>query len=410
MMLSFHLAWRQFRQGHLNRLQRFLRTAAVSGVALGCLVLVLVLSVMNGFQKVLTERFLSLVPQVELIAMGGQLKRPQSLTSLALADPQVAAVAPFRSINALAVSGEHLNALALRGIDLEKEIKVSGLARYITPEMSKAFESEPNALILGDALAKKLGAKVGQKLSILVAPPGSGGLSTPRRHQLTLVGVVKIGGQLDYSLAYMPLATANGWNDSSHAQGLRLKVNDVFAADRVARDIGFRAHEALYMDNWTRTQGHLYQDIQMVRVIIYLVVGLIMLVASFNIISLLMVTVREEAPQIAMLRSIGCRQSTISLLFLWRGCLLGGLGVVLGTGFGILLAWALPWLLSFWQQLTGKTILAGDIYFTDTIPTQILPGDVAATALLALAVALIATLYPAIHASRLQPARVLSGA
>ncbi|WP_115718899.1 FtsX-like permease family protein [Gallaecimonas mangrovi] len=409
MMLSLQLAWRQFRQGHFNRLQRFLRIAAVSGVALGCLVLVLVLSVMNGFQKVLTERFLSLVPQVELIAMDGELKRPQSLATLAKSDPQVEAVAPFRTINALAVSGAHLNALVLRGISLKKEKAVSGLSQFISPAMTKAFEAKSNSLILGQALAKKLGAKVGDSVSILVAPPGSGGLSTPRRHQLTLVGVLNIGGQLDYSLAYMPLSTANQWNDNQQPQGLRLKIRDVFAADTVARTVGFQAHEALYMDNWTRTQGHLYQDIQMVRVIIYLVVGLIMLVASFNIISLLMVTVREEAPQIAMLRSIGCRQKTISAIFLWRGGFLGGVGVLIGIGLGLLLAWTLPDILSGWQHLTGKTVLPGDIYFTDTIPTQIKVGDVLITAALALAIALVATLYPAFKAGRLQPARVLSG-
>ncbi|WKE67045.1 ABC transporter permease [Gallaecimonas kandeliae] len=409
MMLSLHLAWRQFRQGHLNRLQRFLRTAAVAGVALGCLVLVLVLSVMNGFQQVLTERFLSLVPQVELTSVNGELQRPLSLTSLAQADDRVLAVAPFRAVNALAVSGEHLNAVILRGIDLEKEMQVSGIKSFITPQMVKAFEAEPNSLILGAALADKLGAKVGSEVSLLVAPPGSGGLSTPRRHRLTLVGVVKVGGQLDYSLAYMPLATANQWNGSQKAQGLRLKVKDVFAADQVARDVGYRAHEGLYMDNWTRTQGHLYQDIQMVRVIIYLVVGLIMLVASFNIVSLLMVTVREEAPQIAMLRSIGCRQGTVSAIFLWRGCMLGGLGVLLGTGLGLLLAMALPELVSGWEWLTGSTVLAGDIYFTDTLPTQIRLGDALVTASLALFVSLAATLYPALHAARLQPARVLSG-
>lgn len=409
MSLSLHLAWRQFRQGHLNRLQRFLRIAAVSGVALGCLVLVLVLSVMNGFQKVLTERFLSLVPQVELIAVKGELKRPKSLTSLAESNAQVLAVAPFRNINALAVSGEHLNALALRGIDLEKEKQVSGIGRLISAEMTRDFEANPNSLILGQALADKLKVKVGQELSILVAPPGTGGLSTPRRHRLTLVGVVKVGGQLDYSLAYLPIATANGWKEMQRPEGLRLKVRDVFAADQVARDVGYRAHEGLYMDNWTRTQGHLYQDIQMVRVIIYLVVGLIMLVASFNIISLLMVTVREEAPQIAMLRSLGARQSTITGLFLWRGGMLGGLGVVLGTGLGLLLAMALPTLVSGWEQLTGSTVLAGDIYFTDTLPTQVHLVDALVTALLALLVALAATLYPALHAARLQPARVLSG-
>ena len=409
MSLSLQLAWRQFRYGHLNRLQRFLRTAAVAGVALGCLVLVLVLSVMNGFQKVLTEQYLTLVPQVELIAMNGQLKRPEALTSLATADPRVKAVAPYRQISALAVSGKHLNTVALRGINLQQELAVSGIGRFLSPALIARFEQTPDGLILGASLAQKLDLQIGDKLTLLVAPPGSGGLSTPRRHHLRLLGVVKVGGQLDYSLAYMPLATANHWSDTSQPQGLRLSISNVFAADQVARDVGFRAHEPLYMDNWTRTQGHLYQDIQMVRVIIYLVVGLIMLVASFNIISLLMVTVREEAPQIAMLRSIGGRQSTIMAMFLWRGSFLGGLGVVIGTVLGLLLAWALPGIISAWTALSGHTVLASDIYFTDTLPTQIRLSDVCVTAALALLVALLATLYPALKAARLQPARVLSG-
>ncbi|WP_341503971.1 FtsX-like permease family protein [Gallaecimonas sp. GXIMD4217] len=409
-MLSLQLAWRQFRQGQQSRLQRFLAKAAIGGVALGCLVLVLVLSVMNGFEKVLTERFLSLVPQVELIAVKEALERPKTLTTLAAADEQVLAVAPFRQINALASKGDKLKALDLRGIELDKELKVSGLAQLLGQAAQTRFNASDNSLILGKALAAELAVQVGDPLTLLVAPPGSHNLSAPRRHRMLVTGIVGVGGQLDHSLAYMPLATANAWAGQGKPQGLRLRVSDVFQAQAVANRIGYQAHEGLYMDNWTRTQGHLYQDIQMVRVIIWLVVGLIMLVASFNIISLLMVTVREEAPQIAMLRSMGLARESVLGIYLWRGLLLGGSGMALGVLFGLSLSAWLPVIAEGMEQLTGSPLLSGDIYFTDKLPTQIRALDVWITALMAMVIAMLATLYPAWKASRLAPAQVLSGA
>lgn len=396
--LSWSLARRfrskQERSGFLS----FISASSTLGIALGSMVLIAGLSVMNGFESMLEQRFLSLVPQVEFTAVEGTLREPDEVIRKSLAHPQVTAARPVIRTQAMVQQGTRFTGVQVEGIATDQR---QAITDYMTNPVWSALQQESRGVVLGSQLAERLQLSTGDFVTLLVAEQGS--FREPRRVRLELLGTFRFGGQVDHQYAYVNLATARDLiGVESGVTSVELDVTDIFAAQQVANEIGHQLNDYLYLDHWMRSQGHLYRDIQLVRLVMYLVLVLVLAVASFNIVSTLIMTVQEKQRHIGILRTMGLRQSAILRVFIWQGLQNGLLGIVIGALGGIALSLALPDLMRLIEQLTGRAILASDVYFVSEIPVSLQWQDVALVSLLAIAMSALATLYPAWYASRTQ--------
>lgn len=407
--LAWFLGWRYARATTQNRFIRFISASSVVGIALGCTVLILVLSAMNGFERELKERLLSVVSHIEFTSVEPTgIGDWQQLQQMLEAKRQVEAVAPFIVFNGLVQRGNKLKPVEIRGIDWQQETHVSNLQSYITPQEAKTFQSQ-GGLILGSGLAKTLGFNKGDFVEILVPEINQEmKLTAPKLLRVQLIATFTLGGQLDYSAGYIPLATAaniSGWDQG--VQSIRLKVTDLFEAPFIARELGYNIPHYVYINDWTRTYGHLYNDIQLVRTVMYIILALVIAVACFNIVSTLVMAVNEKAADIAILKTMGASRQTIVQTFVVQGLYNGVLGTSIGVGLGVVLSQWLSDIMRAVEALSGSQFLSADVYFIDFLPTQLEWLDVVITAVVAIILALISTIYPALRASRLQPVQHL---
>ena len=249
---------------------------------------------------------------------------------------------------------------------------------------------------------------------MLLPPPGGGNdvkqvFSAPITRHVEVVGIFKFGGTIDETLAYVPLTLASevmGYK-SNETQSIRLKVTDVFSAPKIARQVVYNFDHYVYINNWTRTQGHLFNDIQLVRMVMFIVLVLVIAVASFNIVSTLIMAVNERQGDIAILKTMGASSQTIMLAFIAQGLVNGVVGSLLGALCGVYLALNLTDIISSIEQFLGVTFLSGDVYFINYLPSVLHLSDVYATVITALIMSLLATLYPAWRATKIEPAQVL---
>lgn len=410
--LAWTLARRFRRSKHKNRFVNFISASSTTGIALGCAALIVLLSVMNGFQKALEEQLLSLVPHVEFQAVRDGLRDWRAIVETAESHPQVIAAAPVTIVNSMLQQGRTFKGVSARAIDTELEPKVSGLTQYTSESDWARFEANPDGILLGYGLAADLGLHVGDRVTLLVPRVESGrqSLQAPRRVHLELVGTFRLGGELDYQQAYIHLERGQqAMGLSSEANGVRLLLRDVYQAPIVASQVASELREFAYVSDWTRTEGHLYRDIQLVRSVMYLVLVLVLAVASFNIVSTLVMVVQEKRSAIAILKTMGADDSVILRSFVLQGTMNGVLGIVIGGVSGVLLAWQLPTIFVWLEATFGFSLLPADIYFVSAIPTQIQLIDVVLVLSVALLTSVLATLYPAWKAARINPARALSG-
>ena len=268
-------------------------------------------------------------------------------------------------------------------------------------------------------MAKKLSVKLGDTVQILL-PSTDNTSSTenttkqnmflaPLKRQVEIVGIFKFGGTIDETLAYISLAQAaeiKGYQ-VNQAQGIRLKLDNVFSAPSVARAIAYNFNHYVYIMDWTRTQGHLFNDIQMVRMVMFIVLVLVIAVASFNIVSTLIMAVNDKKGDIAILKTMGASSRLIMLTFIYQGLVNGLLGCLVGGLSGVFLALNLADIIAFFERLFTLKLLSADVYFIDHIPSQLNMSDVYITLITALAMSLLATIYPAWRATKIEPAQVL---
>ena len=394
--LSWHLArrfrQRQQRSGFLS----FISASSTLGIALGCMVFITGLSVMNGFEKVLQERFLSLTAQVEFTAVESKLKNPEALIKASLAHPEVVSATAVIRTQAMIQQGTEFTGVQIHGVDTNQP---QAIQSYVSEATWSALKTTINGMVMGSQLAAKLGLQPGDKLVVLVGQNGN--FREPKRQRLELVGTFNFGGQIDHQFAYVTLATARqliGIDDGVTA--VELKLKDIFQAQQIATQLGQQIHDYVYLDHWMRSQGHLYRDIQLVRLVMYMVLLLVLAVACFNIVSTLIMTVQEKQRHIGILRTMGLRASVIMRVFIWQGVQNGLLGVAVGIISGVSLTLVLPLLMEMIEQLSSSTILASDVYFVDYIPTDLQWLDVVVVALVALLMSVLATIYPAWRAAK----------
>ncbi len=409
MNLSLQLA-RRFRRGKSsNRYISFVSLSSTLGIGLGCFVLIILLSVMNGFERELRERLLAIIPHAELFSINQQgIVDWREYQQVLGEDPRIKEVEPYTKITGMIQQGSELKAVELTGVQINAAIP----ARWQN-EISDAdwqqLRKGPNQVLLGKGILNKLGLAPGDKISVVI-PSVTEDLTfaAPKNLYLTVAGSIQVGGELDNLIGIMHLKTASEQAGiKSGAQGLRFQFYDPFAAYSIIREVGYGFPQAVYMSDWTRTQGHLYDDIRLVRVVVYIALSLVIAVACFNIVSSLVMAVKEKQASIAILKTMGATDNQIRNTFVFQGLLNGFIGVFWGTLLAVIIAPNLSLIVGKLEDLLGIKVLSGDIYFIDFLPSQLQANDVLLTVLVAIVLSVLATLYPAQKAAAIQPARAL---
>ncbi len=393
-----------------NRFISFISLSSTLGITLGVASLIIALSVMNGFERELVNRLLSIVPHIEYVAVDKPIYQWQQKLADIERHPKVKATAPFVPLKGMVQRGERLFAIEIRGVDVAREQKVSNIDQYMIEGKWQQIGQSQDGLILGAGLAQQLNVAIGDTLTVMLPQVDrSFSLKPPKYANLKLLGIFKMGGQLDFSLGYMNLEEARELKgvEPGAIEGYRLSIENVFQADSLAHEIGMKLTDTVYMISWYRSQGHLYQDIQLVRFIMYLVLFIVIAVASFNIVSTLVMSVKEKQSDIAILKTMGADDKTIILTFMFQGLGNGLKGIVLGVVFGVVISIYLPQIFVWIETLSGRHFLQDDVYFINFIPSQLMWQDVVVATVIALVTSTVATLYPAKKAAKIDPAVIL---
>ncbi|WP_413284713.1 lipoprotein-releasing ABC transporter permease subunit LolE [Vibrio sp. MA40-2] len=409
--LSF-LIGRRFSGGkQRNKMVSFISISSTLGIAIGVAVIIIGLSAMNGFEKELNNRVLSVVSHGEFEGVSGEITEWQQIMDQALLHDKVTGSAPYVRFTALAERGQNIKAIEVRGVDPELESTVSSLVEFIPQKIWQNFQAGQRQVILGKGVADNLGLTEGDSITLLIPAlnVAVNKVQAPKRVRVKVAGLLTLGGQIDHALALVPLKDAQEYAKlGSSVTGVAIKTSDVFNAPLYVRQIGNQLESYVYLKSWKQKYGFLYRDIQLVRTIMYLVMVLVIGVACFNIVSTLMMAVKDRASEIAILRTMGATDGLIRRIFIWLGVLSGVLGSLVGSLVGVVVALNLTGLITGLERLIGHKFLSGDIYFVDFLPSQVNSSDVLIVSGTAIVLSLLATWYPATKASQMNPARVLS--
>ncbi|WP_137226826.1 MULTISPECIES: lipoprotein-releasing ABC transporter permease subunit LolE [Shewanella] len=408
--LPLTIGWRFFRARQSNGFIGFISFASTAGIALGVGVLIVVLSAMNGFEKELQDRLLGVVSHGELVGVNQPIADWHDIAKSAANMPQITGVAPFVRLQGLVQKPGGFQGLIVNGIDINYESDVSSIADYMSADAWQSLAGDENHIVLGRSLLVKLGLKVGDTLAMYTPDANNSKLTSAKSHRFVVSGVYNLGGEIESTQAYVSLNyLADLLELGSAVSGVRIQVDNVFNAASITRDLGFAQEQYLYINDWTRSQGHLYQDIQLVRLIMYLVLALVIAVACFNIVSTLVMAVRDKASEIAILMTMGLSRGAIMTIFILQGALNGVMGCTIGGILGVTLAYNLSAIASSIEQLLGVQLLASDIYFIDFLPSELHYQDVFVVLFMGLFMSLVATIYPAWKATKIAPATALAG-
>ena len=384
----------------------FMAKSSSAGIALGVAVLIFALSVINGFEKQLVERFLAVVPHVEYSAADKPISDWQNKVARLSQEPGVKAAAPVIATNVMAQFRGQLQAAQVRAVEPEYERQVSIVEQFIEQHTLDGLSD--NQVLLGRDLATSLNVQVGQTMTLLMVRPNSQQLSAPKRLQVTVAGLIASHSPLDKTMILAPMALMQNALELEKGQvtGLRVALHDVFQAPQLAMKIGQTLDDYVYVQSWVNTQGSLYTDIQMVRTIVYMSLILIIAVAGFNIVSSLFMEVKEKQSAIAILRTMGATNGMIVQSFVTQGMITALKATVIGVILGVALALNATALFDFWVQLKGANTLAG-VYFIDFLPSELKFADVLSVVSVVFVISLLSTCYPAVLATRVDPANVL---
>ncbi|ALM70350.1 lipoprotein-releasing ABC transporter permease subunit LolE [Vibrio vulnificus] len=405
------LIGRRFSQAkQRNKMVSFISLSSTIGIAVGVAVIIIGLSAMNGFERELQSRVLSVIPHAELEGVRAPVENWQSVMIQAVANPKVVAAAPYVKFTGLVERGNKLKAVEVRGVEPDFEQAVSTMSQFIDQQAWSQFLPGQNQVIVGRGVANELGVDVGDYVTLLIPQTGeSTKVQAPKRVRVKVTGMLTLNGQIDHNLVLLPMADAQQYNHLGEGvTGIALKTNDVLNAQAIVREVGRQIDVYVYLRSWQQQFGFLYRDIQLVRTIMYLVMVLVIGVACFNIVSTLMMAVKDRASEIAILRTMGAGDGLIKRIFVWQGVFSGVLGSVLGSVVGVLVALNLTTLIKGLERVIGHQFLSGDIYFVDFLPSQLRVDDVLLVSGTAIVLSIVATWYPAARAAKLKPAAVLS--
>jgi len=381
----------------------------VLGIALGVAALIIVLSVMNGFQKEVRDRMLSVIAHVEIYDAGGQaLADWQSLAAQARQHPQVIGAAPFVPAQALIARGESMRGAMVRGIVPDEEASVTPLAGQMLPTF-KQLTPGSWGVVIGQQLAYSMGVRVGDPIT-LVAPSGQvtpAGV-VPRIKQVTVVGTFNAGHyEYDNGLVLMHADDAAKLFRTGGITAVQLKLRDSQDARVVAGELATSLGRDVVVNDWTRTNRTWFDAVQVEKRMMFIILTLIVAVAAFNLVSTLVMTVTDKRADIAILRTLGATPRSIMGIFMVQGALSGVLGTLSGLGLGLLVAFNVGAIVEWIEHLLGVHFLPGSIYLISRMPSEPQAADIVPIAVISLVLSFLATLYPSWRASRVQPAEAL---
>ena len=387
----------------------FISTISVSSIALGVMALIIVLSVMNGFQKEVRDRMLSVLSHVEVVHITGSIPDWKALSETILTEKHTVACAPYVAGQGLLNRRGNLRGIALRGIDPTYEPQVSDVAKTLGESTLSALKAGDFGVILGRDLARLLRVNVGDKVTLIVAkgnttPAGF----VPRMKQMTVKGLFQSGHyEFDSTLVFTHIDDAAALFRTGDPTGIRVKLDDINLAPTVTQHLLMKLPADYYATDWTRQNRTWFAAVQVEKRMMAVILFLIVLVGSFGLVSTLVMTVTEKQSDIAILRTLGASPQSIMTIFVIQGCIVGLIGVLLGTGLGLAISCNLDVIVPAIEHLFGVEFLPREIYFISQMPSDPRASDIVPIAVVSFLASLLATLYPSWRAARTHPAQAL---
>ncbi len=396
-----------------NHFISFISLTSMVGIGLGVAALIVVLSVMNGFQEELRSRILGVASHLQITGANSVLADWQTVSSKVQTAKHVTGTAPYIMAQGMLSNGQAVQGAIVRGVLPSEEGKVSDLAEHMRAGQLADLKADEFGIVLGAELAQSLGVVLGDKV-VLMAPQGQFTPTgvVPRIKQFTVVGLFQIGMyEYDAGLALINIDdAAKLYRMGDNVSGVRLKLDDLFLAPKISTDLAVvlsNETQALFLTDWTQEHANFFRAIQMEKRVMFIILALIVAVAAFNIVSTLVMAVTDKRADIAIMRTFGASPSSIMAIFIVQGALIGMIGTVVGAFFGVLIALNISTIVPFIEHLFHVQFLAKDIYYISELPSHLLWGDVITIVILSFFLSLIATLYPSWKASKMNPAEAL---
>jgi lipoprotein-releasing system permease protein len=387
----------------------FIAFISMAGIALGVAAIIVVLSVMNGFQTEMKTRVLAMVSHAVVNGYDGALEDWPAVKQQAHKMPEVVGAAPYVEAEALLQAMETSGAF-VRGVDPALEPSVSEMTKHIKQGRLDDLRAGEFNILLGADLANKLGVMQGDQVTLFVprinvSPAGA----MPTSKRFNVAGIFSVGMfEYDSALALVHMQDAQKlYRMGQSVTGVQLKLQDMDRAMSVARELAVELGGGFSISDWTRRHGNLFKAVRTEKIMMFLILCLILTVAAFNLISTLVVTVSQKRADIAILRTMGASPGTIMRIFMVQGTLIGWIGTLLGVLIGLLIALNIEKLVPWIERILGFEAMPADVYYISQLPSQVNASDVALVALVSIAFSLLATIYPAWRASRTQPAEAL---
>ena len=407
---EFWIGRRYVRSRSSNGFISLISAISMLGIAIAVAVLIVVLSVVNGFERELKDRLLAMSAHASIEDANGRLVDWQTWLDIAEAQSDVEAAAPFVEGQGLLVFGEQLSGVELRGIDPRRESEVSGVDETLVDGALESLVAGEFNIILGVELADALQAGVGDKVVAtlaegIVTPAGV----VPRTRRFTVSGIYRVGMyEFDRRLAFINLVDAQKlYRKGDSVNGIRLAVGDVFNAPSIVREAALAAGGGVLVSDWTRRHINFFRSIQITKSILFVILMMVIAVAAFNIVSTLVMVVKDKQSDIAILRTAGATPGDILRIFITQGSVIGVAGTASGVLLGVILSLNLELIVQFMEATFGIKFLAADVYFISDLPADLRIPDVARIAGIALVLALLSTIYPAWRGARTMPAEAL---
>jgi lipoprotein-releasing system permease protein len=404
------LGLRYTRAKRRNNFISFISLASMLGIGLGVATLIVVLSVMNGFERELQNRILGTASHATISGLSDGLPDWRGVAARVEQNPKVAGAAPYIEGEALLKVGSDIAGTLIRGVQPGEEEKVSELGSHM--EAGKLADLKPGEfnIVLGIELAQQLGVTVGDKVDLMIpqlSVTAAGVL--PRFRRFNITGVFKMGMyEFDHGLVLINLEDAAAlYRLGDNVSGVRLKLYDLFQAPKVAREIARETPGVYFVSDWTRSHANFFRAVATEKTVMFLILSLLVGIAAFNIVSTLVMVVQDKQADIAILRTLGATPRSIMAVFTVQGSVIGIIGTAIGVSLGVLLALNVQTLVPLLEAVTGRQFLSPEIYYISDLPSDLKFADVFQISLLSLALGLLSTLYPAWRASRVQPAEAL---
>ena len=393
-----------------NHFISFISLISMLGIGLGVAALIVVLSVMNGFQTELRSRILGVVSHVQISGANGEMSGWESVAAQAGRQPGVLAAAPFVQAQGMLSHGQAVRGAMVRGILPDYEEQVAAFRGHMKEGQFDSLQPDSFNVVLGSDLARLLGVFVGDKVT-LIAPQGvvtPAGV-VPRMKTFTVSGIFEVGMfEYDSGLALIRMEDAQRlYRMEDRVSGVRLKIDDLFKAPQMARRLALILDVPAYISDWTRSHANFFRAVQIEKNMMFIILSLIVAVAAFNIVSTLVMAVTDKQADIAILRTLGASPRSIMAVFMVQGALIGFVGLGLGVLGGVTLALNIDVVVPFIERLLGTQILAKEVYYISSLPSELQWSDVTTITAVSFVLSLVATLYPSWRASRINPAEAL---